>query len=123
MDVKSYIISVLDTCKMISSSPALLPVSDHNGVGIDVTKGSKFVAQYGRFQTIAARLKPLLTQLENRTEKSYEYVDWFKSSVRKRLIYLLASLQHLIHGERLQKSKGLWFSVNCTDTNVLSKNA
>ncbi|XP_065202553.1 conserved oligomeric Golgi complex subunit 3 [Planococcus citri] len=74
LDVKSYVTSVLDTCKMVPSAPvSLLPTSSVEGATITTAKTSKFIAQYGRFQTVAARLKPLLTQLENRTEKAAEY--------------------------------------------------
>lgn len=92
MDVKSYIISVLDTCKMMSSLPSFLPVSATDGVTIDITKGSKFVAQYGRFQTIATRLKPLLTELENRAEKSYEY----ECALEETLKYYVTLRQQII---------------------------
>lgn len=57
----------------MSSTVPLLPSRDNGiSVDVDVAKGSKFVAQYGRFQNTAVRLKPLLTQLENRVDKSYE---------------------------------------------------
>ena len=74
-DVKSYIISVLDTCKSMPSNISL-PSRDVTGIAvdIDIAKGSKFVAQYGRFQNTAVRLKPLLMQLENRVDKSSELV-------------------------------------------------
>lgn len=74
MDVKSYITSVLDATKIGPSSATTLPSLGNDGVNADVKKGSKFMAHYGRFQSMAARLKPLLLQLENRADKSYEYV-------------------------------------------------
>lgn len=73
MDVKSYITSVLDATKIGPSSAATLPSPGSDSV-TDAKKGSKFMAHYGRFQSMAARLKPLLLQLETRADKSYEYV-------------------------------------------------
>lgn len=71
LDVKSYIISVLDTCKTVPSLVSLSSApSDENNS--DTMKSSKFVAHYGRFQTIASRLKPLLSELETRAEKCSE---------------------------------------------------
>ncbi|KAK7603161.1 hypothetical protein V9T40_003160 [Parthenolecanium corni] len=72
MDVKSYITSVLDATKIGPSSAATLPSPGSDSV-TDAKKGSKFMAHYGRFQSMAARLKPLLLQLETRADKSYEY--------------------------------------------------
>ncbi|XKL61877.1 hypothetical protein PGB90_001710 [Kerria lacca] len=71
-DIKSYIISVLDTCKIVPSSMSLLPLTDVEEHSY-INKCSKFVAFYGRFQSTASRVKPLLIQLENRIDKSYEY--------------------------------------------------
>lgn len=74
LDVKSYVTSVLDTCKMVPSTPmTLLPPPVVEGSSVDTSKSSKFIAQYGRFQTVSPRLKPLLVELENRMEKAYEY--------------------------------------------------
>lgn len=58
---------------MVPSAPvSLLPTTSMEGATITTAKTSKFIAQYGRFQTAAPRLKPLLTQLENRMEKAIE---------------------------------------------------
>lgn len=50
---------------------SLLPLTDVEEHSY-INKCSKFVAFYGRFQSTASRVKPLLIQLENRIDKSYE---------------------------------------------------